>query len=96
MSFRPISISFGPDSTDSKVSITIGGTAGVCTGEAVTVLGGKVTFPNIAGKTNCLGKRLTGTDALTTDLMVTYDAGADSVGFEVDSEGVTETLAVCT
>ena len=25
-----------------------------------------------------------------------YDAAADSVGFEVDSEGVTKTLALCT
>ena len=55
----------------------------------------QVLFPNIASKADCLGKLITGTGALPTDLELTYDAGGDTVGFEVDSEGVTETLQVC-
>jgi len=95
----PISISFSnAGASSANVSITIDGTAGACAAETSSVSGSAVAFPNINNATDCLALLITNTGALPGDLVVTYDpydAGADTVGFEVDSEGVTETLQVC-
>ena len=94
--WMPISMSFSKAGASSaNVSITIDGTAGTCAAETSSVSGSAVTFPNINDATDCLALLITNTGALPGDLVVTYDAGADTVGFEVDSEGVTETLQVC-
>jgi hypothetical protein len=95
--WMPISISFSKAGASSaNVSITIDGTAGACAMETSSVSGSAVAFPNINNATDCLALLITNTGALPGDLVVTYDAGADTVGFEVDSEGVTETLQACT
>ena len=93
--WMPIYVSFGAGASDANASITIDGTAGACTGETIKVAGSSVTFPTINGKTDCLGLLITSTGALTGDLVITYDSAADTMHFEVDSEGVTETLQGC-
>jgi beta-galactosidase/beta-glucuronidase len=63
--------------------------------EAIAVKGGKVAFPHLASTTDCVGKVLRSTGALTGDLDVSYDAVKDTVGLEVDSEGTDATLVRC-
>lgn len=94
--WTPLNFTFGAMATTVDVAITIDSAASGCKGELTKVAGTAVTFPNLANKTDCLGTILRGTGALTSDLLVTYDPAADTVTVEVDSEGVTAVLQVCT
>ena len=81
--------------TTTDFSTTLDGTKTVCKGEAVKVTGKDVAFPNIAKKTDCVGKMVTGTGALPSDLKVTYDSAAKTVTVDIDSQGLTVLMKEC-
>ena len=93
--WTPIAFKFDAAATTAAVSITIDSNATACKAEQSAVAGTKVTFPQLASKTDCLGQMLRATGALTSDLVVTYNAAKDTLEVAVDSEGVDETIEVC-
>ena len=81
--------------TSTDFSTTLDGTKTVCKGETIKVTGKDVAFPNIAKKTDCVGKMVTATGALPSDLKVTYDAATKSLTVDIDSEGLTVVMKEC-